>query len=386
MESTRVAICQPYIILGGRLQVILGIVRSLNKLGVEPDILTFGLSFDPLLIQSTYGQDLKMRFRFVLNGFPWKFIPQDFQIFKFNALLKFISADYQLLIDSSNSQIFLPKKPAVLSYVHFPRERRLLNNSDNSQPYLKSTPFSFPRISRKIIRVIYKLQKVNPIHKIICNSLFTRQSFLEVYPDLKSEEIQVIYPPVDSSLYECNNFQKENAVISVGRFSPDKRQLDQIKIAQLIPNIKFHLLGFVNNPKYFNKCKDFINKNNITNVILYPNAPLGETINLLKSSKYFLHLLVDEPFGVTAVQAIAAGCIPLVHDSGGQRETVPNSELRFSLIEEIPQMIARHEEKEPGEITKILNSLQNNARNKFDQSVFDEKFTKVLQQILFNNE
>lgn len=68
--NLRVAICQPYIILGGRLQVIFGVVRALNKLSIEPDILTLGLAFQPHQIRKVYDQDLKMRFHTIINELP----------------------------------------------------------------------------------------------------------------------------------------------------------------------------------------------------------------------------------------------------------------------------------------------------------------------------
>ena len=47
INRPRVAITQPAVILGGRFQVILSIVQALNELGIEPDILTFGINFKP---------------------------------------------------------------------------------------------------------------------------------------------------------------------------------------------------------------------------------------------------------------------------------------------------------------------------------------------------
>jgi glycosyltransferase involved in cell wall biosynthesis len=380
MENKRVAICQPYIILGGRLQVILGMVRALNQLGIEPDILTLGTSFDPQKIGNNYGQDLRAHFRIVLKIFPWRYVPQDLQILIFNALLKRIGSGYDLIIDSSNSQIFLPEIFNILSYVHFPREWRLASGfSSSSQPKPK-TPFDIlQQIFYRIINILYQWNKRTPKHQIICNSFFTRQSLLRVYPDLTKQEIEVIYPPVDTSLYKNSIYKKSNAVVTLGRFAPDKEQLDQIKIGRALPDLTFHLIGFVSNKKYFEKCKTYIQSNGIINVILYPDASLNDVISLLKSSKYFLHLLVDEPFGVTAVQAIAAGCIPLVHDSGGQRETVPIAELRFTNLEQIPKMISTLENRKSDEIENIVLRLQKNAEKNFDQKIFDEKITSMLK-------
>ena len=41
----RIAISQPYIILGGRFDVILGFVKALNELGITPDIICLKMAF-----------------------------------------------------------------------------------------------------------------------------------------------------------------------------------------------------------------------------------------------------------------------------------------------------------------------------------------------------
>jgi glycosyltransferase involved in cell wall biosynthesis len=217
----------------------------------------------------------------------------------------------------------------------------------------------------------------------MCNSLFTKQALLECYPNLPSNEIRVIYPPVDISAYiQKKNQARQNSIISLGRFSPDKKQLEQIKIAQSMPHLEFKMIGFVNNSNYFNQCEEYIRKNQIKNVTLHPNTTHSEVIELLGQSKYFLHVLVDEPFGITAVEAIAAGCIPIVHDSGGQRETVPITELRYKDLNDIPQIVAMIEKKKDPEIARIKQELLSNAKRNFDEKVFIDGISQVLREFL----
>jgi len=385
MGKNRVAICQPFIILGGRLQVILGIVKALNDLGVEPDILTLGTSFKPDDILSKYGQNLRIRFRKILNFVPWKYLPQDYQILLFNLLLKFFQKDYELLIDSGNSQIFLPKKKNILSYIHFPRESRIIKGSETiDHPISIRSVFTF--LSARFLRMVYRIADRNLEHPFICNSKFTQRSLQGCFPELESESIRVIYPPVNISSYtHKQGLTRQNSVISLGRFSPDKKQLEQIKIAQLSPGISFHLVGFVNNENYFNQCEEYIRKHQINNVTMHPNVSHAQLNELLGQSKYFLHILEDEPFGITAVEAIAAGCIPLVHDSGGQRETVPIPEFRFKELSDIPKMIFEIEQKDDQEISKMRKALVSNAKRNFDESIFIEKITQVFTEYLSNN-
>jgi glycosyltransferase involved in cell wall biosynthesis len=51
-------------------------------------------------------------------------------------------------------------------------------------------------------------------------------------------------------------------------------------------------------------------------------------------SKYFLHVRAFEHFGMAVADAIALGSVPVVHDSGGLRELVPDHRLRFDALSE----------------------------------------------------
>jgi len=55
---------------------------------------------------------------------------------------------------------------------------------------------------------------------------------------------------------------------------------------------------------------------------------------VLRKAKVYFHLRHFEPFGITIVEGVEAGCISVAHDSGGPKEIVPD-EWRYSNIEEI---------------------------------------------------
>jgi glycosyltransferase involved in cell wall biosynthesis len=48
--------------------------------------------------------------------------------------------------------------------------------------------------------------------------------------------------------------------------------------------------------------------------------------------------MVGEHFGISIVEAMALGCIPVVHDSGGMREFVP-TQYRYRTIEQAAEKI-----------------------------------------------
>ena len=382
MIQPRVAICQPNFIMGGRLSLVLGIVRTLNAMGIEPDILALGYSFNPEQIRQKYGHKLRMNFRTVKGLVPWPKLPQDLQIIAFNRMLAKYAAEYDLLINSSNSQIGLPSNTRVMSYIHFPREYRVREGTSSvyggNPRSIKAWLF---KLTGTWLKRIYRRSKVNPDHAIVCNSQFSKECFLAVFPEYR-KEIPVIYPPVQMDDYKADENPQRKGVISLGRFAASKMQMEQIKAAENLPEINFHIVGFVTDKAYFERCRSYVASHHLKNVHLHPNLDYGEMVRLLNSSKYFLHTLVNEPFGITAVEAIAAGCIPIVHNSGGQKETVPLAELRFDSLQEIPRILLQLEQKEASGLHDVMIELQAYGRKNFDGAVFEERFSSFLISIL----
>ena len=128
---------------------------------------------------------------------------------------------------------------------------------------------------------------------------------------------------------------------------------------------------------YYKKCETLIANLGLSNVKLFPDASQLLRDEALRSSRYFIHTLRNEPFGITTVQGIAAGCIPIVHDSGGQREVVPIEHLRFNSENEIPTIIRTLEsQNNQSTISKLQERIQlysaANFRKAFKVVVLDK--------------
>ena len=54
-----------------------------------------------------------------------------------------------------------------------------------------------------------------------------------------------------------------------------------------------------------------------------PSASFARLIELMRGSKVYLHPLPGEPFGISTVESMSAGLIPVVPDIGGHTEFVP---------------------------------------------------------------
>jgi glycosyltransferase involved in cell wall biosynthesis len=74
---------------------------------------------------------------------------------------------------------------------------------------------------------------------------------------------------------------------------------------------------------------------------LIPNATKDEMINAMSSSMVYLHTMAGEHFGISIVEAMAAGLIPVVPSYGGCSEIVP-SEYQYTTIEEAADCISKN--------------------------------------------
>jgi glycosyltransferase involved in cell wall biosynthesis len=145
----------------------------------------------------------------------------------------------------------------------------------------------------------------------------------------------VLYPPVDLDLWRPKKDYERHGAVSFARFSrnyPFKRQEWQLEIIRE-KNVDLLMMGTARTAEELNYL-EFLKVIAKGNLKFLPNVDLDVARRNLWARKVFLCTAESEPFGITVVQAIAAGCLPLVYDNGGPREIVPFSELRFNNIRE----------------------------------------------------
>ena len=359
--------------------MIAGIARALNEFGIVPDILTTRISFTQTDIEEMYGKNVRVNIVIVSRMLPfWG----EWQILAFNARLGKIGSSYDLLINTSNSMGFLPTESNVLSYVFYPRKSRVDSAlADIHFPERKVRTLSVHGFSKLMLRRVYRGVRLHPFHAIVTMTEFTKSALCQAYPDVKVD-LPIVYPAVPFDDLWCEKTERENIVVTAGRFARDKRQLTQIEIARQLPNFEFHIFGFRGNSSYFDQCRKYIGSNRINNVQLHPDAPFSELVDCMQRAKYFLHTLVNEPFGLTAVQAMAAGCIPVVHNSGGQVEAVPVARLRYDETQVAASTFHQLEKLAKDDIDSMRVELQSHVRSHYHEQVFDSNIKHELMKAL----
>jgi len=383
MKKLKVAIIQNRIQAGGRLHVIIAIIKILNDLGIEPDILTLKSRISKKDILSKYGENIKFNIKEILHDVR---IPFEFHILFFNFICKFFITKFDLVINSNNTSFLLPQKINLISYTHYPRKDRLLSKyiSIHFPDGKKKNWFNPLHIFDNLVALLYRFNRsLNQNEKVIANSEFCASAIKSNYPN-SANSIEIIYPPVKIESSSIKNQKSINSIVSIGRFAADKRQLEQIEIAAQLKDFTFHIIGFAKeNDAYFEKCKNLVKEKNLSNVNLYPNISLEKMQSILKESMFFIHNLRNEPFGIAAVQAIAQGCIPVVHNSGGQKEIVNNDDLRFNSTDGAANIFNEYSKKSLDELSQINKNLYKNIVQ-FDEEIFYKKMEDLFLENINN--
>lgn len=368
-DLKRVAILKSRIYRGGVAQVLGHMIKTLNELEIIPELLTLRCDLTEKDFENLY--QLEIKFKIKLIGPDLK-MPYEWHFLYFNLLSRHYANKYDLFINSNNTSFLGPKKIKTITYVHYPRKERVLSKcqsihfpEEKNKTFLDISfdPFYFAKF-------LYRFDASFGLHEtVLANSNFTRDKIKNCYPSYKNE-IEVLFPPVEMSKQIQSN--KKNQIVTLGRITKDKRQLEQIQIGLKKPDIPMYILGFTNYDGYYKKCLELIEANNAKHIHLLPNLSKAEIHQILDESLIFLHNVRNEPFGIGIVEAINHGCIPLVHSSGGGKEIVNNENLIFETTGEAQN-----------KIKEIMENKTNFIFNSdYSPQSFYNKFNKVLDIVI----
>jgi alpha-1,2-mannosyltransferase len=283
--------------------------------------------------------------------------------------------DNDVVIETSGSltPIWLTKRPYVV-YCN-----GINQNANESYLVLQENIKKQNNLFLKIYYFIYfkileHIKKNSDNILILSNSKYTQTLMNDIY-SLKSE---ILYPFIKPDNFNFNQDHKEKNVIMLGRFSPEKNYEFALSLAEILPNINFILIGTVSSITYYEKIINMIkNKGISNNVTVLPNMSFKELKEKLSLAKVYLHCRFDEPFGMSVIESMAYGCIPIVPDSGGMKEVVPFDELRFSNIQEADEKIKSALD---GKYDYLLPQI-NNHLEKFHHKVFEDKIIDTIKTI-----
>jgi len=226
---------------------------------------------------------------------------------------------------------------------------------------------------------------------VVCNSDFTKKYIDRTYGVCS----KVIYPPVDTSYFKPA--KKKNIILSVGRFTKilgGKKQEVLIEVFKsafsvqrsAFKNWQLYLAGGVGDKKYLSKLKD---KAKDFPIKFLPDIQAVQLQKLYGEAKIYWHAagfgedLEKHPeraehFGISVVEAMAAGCVPCVFNGGGLKEIV-NHNINGFLWQNLLELEKLTEEliSDEGLLIRLSNLAKKDAYE-FSKERFIENFNEIL--------
>lgn len=352
---------------GGVQTCVLSLVKGLNQRGIIPD----------LICDRPPNFDIVEEFGVKLNFLPVRFSVQRGLIEKMGRWLQGAS---DLLYFFRTSWL---KGRYDFLYIFQPNV--IVDSEVRYLYYLSMSPrspgFSGRRVlpALKFLAYDLLLKHFIPVYEFrnradncVINSKFTQALFEKAY----RRRIEVVYPSITGDTYELGPIEGRSDILFFSRLVPEKRPELFINLASYFPALSFRLLGAVNDESYVADLQRLVQEKGVSNVTFFVNPSVDEVRECFRHCKVFVFTARNEHFGIATVEAMRYGALPLVHDSGGQREIVPFDQLRFVDGELVPKFKMLVEMKDQ-ELSDLYGQVRNHVKE-FREEVYIEKMLAFL--------
>jgi glycosyltransferase involved in cell wall biosynthesis len=179
---------------------------------------------------------------------------------------------------------------------------------------------------------------IGKLNLVFCNSNYTKAMTERYWGKFGIKNPVVAYPLVEARFWSDKPLnQRAKRGLYVGRFVPQKRHELMKKLAADFPQFEFVSAGLLRGSEQ--SWFESFSKDLPANYSVKPNLSEDELIALFQDSRIYCHLMEGEHFGIAPMEALASGCITLVHNSGGSGEFIPE-EFRWSTFEDLKEKIA----------------------------------------------
>ena len=238
--------------------------------------------------------------------------------------------------------------------------------------------------------------KLSRVNQVFCNSRFTKSHIDREY----HVNSIVIYPPVDVASIKPT--KKKKIILSVGRLGESLnnkkqevlvsgfKQLLKADSSGLLKGWRLVIVGGIRkgDEHYLEKLKKQADGYPIEFLV---NQPFEKLKGLFGKSRIFWHAAgfgeseVKNPkrmehFGMVVVEAMAAGCVPVVVGKGGIKEIVNHNRngLLWQKEDQLVKMTLRLISSRDVEKKLAIKALKDSQ--KFSKEVFNEKIARLIEK------
>jgi len=273
-----------------------------------------------------------------------------------------------ILIQTSGG-LGIPTVPnqKIIIYCHSDFSNELENSSTKYKGIWSLYYKSYYNMIKKFIENIGDSR----IH-LISNSKYVHDSIKLKF----GKDSEIVYPPVN--LQEFSPKNKEDRIVTVGRFSEEKNLEFGINVMKEI-DCEYGIIGNTktkSNILYYERLESKIKKENLKKINLLKNISRNELVDIVNKSKVYFHCS-RETFGISVIESIAAGCMPIVPDNSAHKETVPFGELRYNENDSTDAK-NKLERAINGEFDSMIEPLQDSIK-KFSKEKFRQSFLLIKE-------
>jgi len=315
--------------------------------------------------------------------------------------LTVLSNSWSSEIQSSNSIKYLNSPIQVLAYIknnHHKYKSIYLNSffspSWSILPYtfLKVIGFKgdiifFPRGELKKNALTFKSAKKSIYLSFFKKILNSRSNTFIVSDELEAEDLKSIFPknssvivpdflpPYQKSINQKDKTNKFNLVF-ISHLRESKNLMFVLKLLKKLPG-DFYLTvyGNADDPSYFNKCMNFINKNEMKHrIYLKGLISHDEIIDTFADHNFFIFPTKTENFGYVILESMLGGCIPIIskYTPWSEMEDFPGLSLDLDLQTWSNNLLELVDN--PKKIKEIQSLCKNFANNFVTTSTSKDKF------------
>jgi glycosyltransferase involved in cell wall biosynthesis len=359
---------------GGGERLAVATIKAISSMGISVELSTIEKP-DMSLIHDAYGIGIDGDIK---------------KIRTLNILQEYSPRNYSLTVNTHGDMLpFYHKdftKKNAITYCHYPIASYLIDCGDSDYSavlqnmcLLEMTP-AVRNGYYDAARSAYIKMMLNST--VLTNSEFSRKSIFKTF----GVDSTILSPPVDVDIFRnaclASNVRNDSILV-ISRFHPTKKLENAIHIAKLLHQNKVGTcMNIVGNMQpdgvgYFNYLNDLVRHYGLQDFVRFEiDVRFDRLLDLMRRSKVYIHPLPGEPFGISTVEAMSAGIIPVVPDVGGHTEFVP-ARYQFHTYGEGVQSVAAALAAPGSERIRLSQSTQ-----KYSVTNYIKKFQQILVEVM----
>jgi len=195
-----------------------------------------------------------------------------------------------------------------LLYAHFPyacRMKYAAQRSETSSRLKRASELAVMPLMKRF----FETEQIS-VDWLAANSTVTSRY---MHGTFHRSDITTIFPPVDP--FPLKGDSKSNFVVSLGAIQPNKRHQQVVEAMKRVrPSCKCFIIGHLRDIACFRNLVRYVKQNGLQDrVRIIPDAPKRMLLQILEKTKVIVHPSQFEPFGISVVEGMSAGAVPVVY-------------------------------------------------------------------------